>query len=134
MSQENVEIMRRLNAAFNAGDIETAVALFDSEAELTDLLNAPDVPQSVRGMAAIREVFVAWMDAFDDFAGDVSEYVDAGRAVICMTHYHGTGKGSGLTVDFYAADVHELHDGLVVRSMLGYESKAQALEAVGLLE
>ncbi len=134
MSQENVDILKRLNAAFNAGDMETALALFDSDAELTDRLNAPDVPRSVRGTAAIRQVFAAWVDAFDEFSSDVSEYLDAGETVICMTHYHGTGKGSGLRVDFHAADLHELRNGKVVRSTLGYRCKADALEAVGLSE
>jgi ketosteroid isomerase-like protein len=131
MSQENVDVLTRLNGAFNAGDMDEAMALFHSDAELTDLLNAPDVPGSVRGRAAIREVFMAWVNAFDEFSGEVSEYIDAGDAVICMTHYRGTGKGSGLTVDFEAADVHELRDGKVVRSTLGYPSVAAALGALG---
>ena len=62
MSQENVEILRGLNLAFNEGDLDTFIECFHP-AELTDLLNAPDVPQSVDGRAAIREVVMAWADA-----------------------------------------------------------------------
>jgi ketosteroid isomerase-like protein len=134
MSQENVEIMRRLNRAFNAGDLDAFIEFFHPDAKLTDLLNAPDVPRSVHGRAAIREVVMAWADAFDEFSGEVSEFIDAGDAVLCVTHYRGVGKDSGLNVDYHGVDLHELDSGKVVRSTLGYASTAKALEALVLSE
>jgi ketosteroid isomerase-like protein len=130
MSQENVEIVRRLSRAFNEGDLDTFLGFFHPDAEVTDLLNAPDVPREVRGTDAIRNAVLAWYEAFDSFSGEVSEFIDAGDAVICVTHWRGAGKGSGLTVGFHGVDLHELDDGKVVRSTLGYASTAQALEAV----
>jgi ketosteroid isomerase-like protein len=49
MSQENVETVRRANAAFNSGDTEMWVDLWAPDAELRDLANAPDQAGVVRG-------------------------------------------------------------------------------------
>ena len=132
MSQENVEVVRRMNRAFNEGDVEGVVDVFHPDAELTDLLNAPDLPRSARGTTGIREVVATWFDAFDEFSGEVTEYIDAGDAVICVTHYRGKGKESGLTVDYDGVDLHEFRNGKVTRTTLGYASKADALQAAGL--
>lgn len=56
MSRENVEIVRRANAAFNSGDATVFVEFWASDAELRDLANAPDQASVVKGRAAIEEV------------------------------------------------------------------------------
>ena len=134
MSRENVEVVRRLNRAFNDGDWDLFIQFFHPDAQLIDLVNAPDVPQTAQGAAAIRDVVTAWVDAFAAFSGEVSEFIDAGDAVICVTHYQGVGRGSGLRVHYHGVDLHQLEGGKVVRSTLGYASKADALEAVGMPE
>jgi ketosteroid isomerase-like protein len=132
MSEENVELVRRANAAFNGGDVDAFLELTAHDAEFQDLANAPDQSPIVRGRAAIQEVLTLWTAAFDDFRADVDEYIDEGDVVICATHWHGQGKGSGVLVDTHQFDVYELRDGLVVRATLGFRSRAEALEAVGL--
>ena len=57
MSQENVEIGMRANAAFNSRDVDAALRFFSPDAELRDLANAPDQARAVKGIEAIRE---AW--------------------------------------------------------------------------
>ena len=57
MSQENVEIVRRSNAAFNRGEVDAALKFFAPDAELVDLANAPDQGSVVKGIDAIGE---AW--------------------------------------------------------------------------
>jgi ketosteroid isomerase-like protein len=132
MSEENVEIVRRGNAAFNGGDVDAFVEKFVApDAELQDLANAPDQSHVVKGRDAIREVWTLWTAAFDEFRGDVDEYIDRGDVVVCAVHYHGQGKGSGISVDTHQFDVYELREGRIVRATLGFRSQAQALEAAG---
>ena len=131
MSHENVEVLRALNRAFNAGDIDGFIGHFHPDAQFTDLANAPDMPPAVRGRAAIRELVLGWIEAFDEFRGEVSEFVDAGHAVICVTHYSGKGRDSGVEVDYQGADLHLLENGRVVSSTIGFPSKEDALSALG---
>jgi hypothetical protein len=44
MSQENVEIVWRVNAALNRADFEGALGNYPANAELRDLRSAPDQP------------------------------------------------------------------------------------------
>jgi ketosteroid isomerase-like protein len=54
MSHENVEIVRRGTALLNAGDWETAFALYHPDAEYRDLQHAPDMPEVFHGHAGLR--------------------------------------------------------------------------------
>ncbi len=134
MSQENVEIAERANAAFNRGDVDAALDRFAPDAELRDLLNAPDQSTTVKGVEAIRETWTLWIDAFDELRADIDEYTDAGNTVIGAAHWHGQGKTSGVSIDVHQFDAYEFRDGTITRVSLGFRSRAEALEAAGLSE
>jgi ketosteroid isomerase-like protein len=134
MSQENVEIVRSAYSTINTGAIEAASELYAPDVELRDLQSAPDQPLTVTGAEALGEVWASWATAFDVLSADVKQYIDVNDAVIADAHWHGQGKASGVAIDHRQFDVFELHDGKIVRVTLGYRSKAEALEAVGLRE
>jgi hypothetical protein len=48
--------------------------------------------------------------------------------------WQGHGKTSGVQVDVHQFDLYEFQDGKVVRAILGFRSKTDALEAAGLSE
>ena len=131
MSQENVEVIKRANAALNGGDIDAAVQDYAPDATVRDLLKGPDQPTVVTGIEAMRQVWALWIEAFDELSADVQEFIDAENAVVCAVHWHGRGKTSGMNIDVDQFDVFEFADGKIVRATLGYRSKAEALEAVG---
>jgi ketosteroid isomerase-like protein len=131
MSRENVEKIRRANAALNAGDDEGVLADFHPDVEWRDLMHAPDVPERVRGVAAVRAILDQWHEAFDEFTAEIDEYLDVGESVVCVTHWRAKGKESGVAIDLRAADVYEFVDGEVVRVTQGYPDRAAALEATG---
>jgi len=132
MSEENVEVAKRANAAFNRRDVDAALAFFAPEAELRDLANAPDQDRVVKGIDAIREVWTLWSGAFDQFRAEVEEWTDAGDAVIGAVHWQGRGKASGMSIDVRQFDLYEFSAGKIVRATLALKSKEQALEAAGL--
>jgi ketosteroid isomerase-like protein len=129
MSEENIELAQRLNAAFNAGDTEAWIGMCAPDAELQDLASAPDQQSVVRGTDAIRQALALWTDAFDELRADIEEYTAAGDAVVCAAHWIGQGKASGISIDLRQFDLWEFHDGRVVRAVLGYTTKEEALEA-----
>lgn len=130
MSHENIEVARHYNALFNSGDREELFDYLQPDVEWCDLMHAPDAPELVRGVAAVREIVAQWDAAFDEFAAEVGEFIDAGDCVVTVTHWRGNGKSSGLAIDLHVAEVAEFSDGKVARITLGYPSKAAALEAV----
>lgn len=134
MSQENVEIVRRANALFRAGDLEGLIELYHPDAQWRDLQHAPDTPEAVQGRSAIYALWTQWLGTFDDFTVDVHDFIDAHPWVICPSRWYGTGKQSGATIDIRVADAIEVRDGKIVRIVLGYADTATALKAVALAE
>jgi ketosteroid isomerase-like protein len=134
MSQENVEIARRANAAFNRGDVDAALEVFAPDAELRDLANAPDQAGVTKGTEAIRRAWTLWTAAFDQLVVEVEEWTDAGDAVVAEAHWQGRGKTSGMSIDVRQFDLYEFRAGHIARATLGLKSKAEALEAAGLSE
>jgi ketosteroid isomerase-like protein len=135
MSQENVEVVRRANALFRAGDLEALIDLYHPDAEWRDLLRAPDMPEAVHGRTAISALWKEWLETFDDAIVEINEYIDAHPWVICPTRWGGTGKQSGATIDLRTADAYLVREGKIVRAVVtSYPDVETALKAVGLEE
>jgi ketosteroid isomerase-like protein len=134
MSQENIEIANLVNAAFNRGEVAAALEVFAPDAELLDLQNAPDRPAAIQGIDEIRDAVNLWIGAFDELHAHVQEWIDAADAVVGAVHWHGQAKATGISVDSHQFDVYEFSDGKIVRAILGYRSRDEALESAGLSE
>jgi ketosteroid isomerase-like protein len=134
MSQENIEIVQRANAAFNRGDDEGFAANLHPDVEFCDHAHAADAPETIKGAQALLALLSAWRESFDDFQADIREFIEAGDQVVCVTRWTGRGKSSDAAVDTLQVDVYELRDQKIVRATLAYPDKTTALEAVGLRE
>jgi ketosteroid isomerase-like protein len=134
MSNENVEIVRRGNAAFNRGDYVDFAETLHPEVEFRDHAHAADVTETLQGAQALLSLLSEWRESFDDFRAEISEYIEAGDHVVCVTRWTGTGKASDVAVDVSQVDVYELREGRIIRATLAYPDRATALEAVGLRE
>jgi ketosteroid isomerase-like protein len=135
MSQENIGVVRRAaDVLTGTGDWNAMFELCHPDAEFRDLQNAPDMPEVVRGIEAIREVAAQWTDVYDEFRPEIYEFVDAHPWVVVDARWYGTGKGSDLVVDFHGADAFDVREGKIVRIVLGYPDVATAIASVGRLE
>ena len=134
MSQENVELFRRGAEAWDRGDLDELLALYDAEAELDFVRFEGWVERPVfRGRAAIRAFFEQWREAFADYRYVVERYVDAGERVLALCSQSGAGPGSTGLAMMRLAQIATFKDGLIVR-MENYSDREQALDAVGLSE
>ncbi|MGI9019756.1 MAG: nuclear transport factor 2 family protein [Solirubrobacterales bacterium] len=133
MSEENVELLRRSNEAFNAHDLETWATFYDPAFTFIDHTGAV-AEKSGSGFETIRRQAEGWLDIFPDFQAEVLEFIDAGDRVITVTHWQGTGTGSGLAFSQPQAEITTIRDGKIVRLEMGFENKKAALEAAGLSE
>jgi ketosteroid isomerase-like protein len=115
VSQENVEIVKRIDALLHASDIDGALACFH-----------PEVGWSAFGgdIDSLRFHFMPHENVLGVMilTPEVGEYIDRDAFVVCVAK------------DLRNADVYEFRDGKIIRAMFGLASKAEALKAVGLEE
>ena len=99
MSQENVEIVRRVVDAVNRRDVTTLDSLWSEEGEFNSRLAASE-GHVFRGRQGIRDYF-AWLDeAFEEFRSEVEEIIDAGGGgVVALLRGRIRGKASGVPLD-----------------------------------
>jgi uncharacterized protein len=129
MSDENLEIVRRVSDAFRAADWDAALSSYDEEAEL-DMTRVP-AGGVYRGREGVREFFTRWIAAWDRFEAERLDLIDAGNAVVLVNRIKGVGKDSGAEVQMRSADVFFLQGGRIVRHV-GYPDAAEALADLGL--
>jgi ketosteroid isomerase-like protein len=130
MSQENVEIVRRIYEGWAQGDF-SAGEVFEPEVEFV----MPDWPEgsSSRGLDAMRRAWLSTLSAWDDFRVEPGPLFDTGERIVVLTHVRARGKGSGVETQATTATVWTIEAGRVVRLALYWDTK-EALEAAGLSE
>ena len=132
MSQENVEIVRRVHDQ-TQDDPEAFYDLLDDEVEWHESGTMRPEGGIYRGPEGVREYFRTWVGAFDSWGWEVEEYLDAGESVVMRLHQWGRGRGSGAAVEQRFWQVLTLRNGKIIRRSDHLE-KAEALEAAGLSE
>jgi ketosteroid isomerase-like protein len=66
-SQENVEIVKRANAALNAHDVDGLFSLLHPDYEFVDHMGAV-AEESGSGIETIRRQIEGWIESFPDFS------------------------------------------------------------------
>jgi ketosteroid isomerase-like protein len=131
MSQENVEIVRRMGEAFNRGDLGLFLDTLDPEVEWKQINEL----EPRHGHSGAREAIAQWDEMFDEPCYEAEEYIDAGDQVIVLIKISGRGKTSGAEVEMSSYHLFTLRDGKVIRMHeLGPVKRAEALEAAALSE
>src|SRR5215204_1735797 len=134
MSQENVELVRSIFAAWQRGDYSSD-EWADSEIEFV-IADGP-TPGSWRGTPAMAKVWHEALSAFDEHHSNAEEYRELdGERVLVLVQFSGRGRASGLelaTMPTRGANLFHVRDGKVTRLVLYWDRK-RALEAVGLRE
>jgi ketosteroid isomerase-like protein len=133
VSQENVEIVRQITAAFLRGDWDAVSASSSPEVEWEEMPSLGPDASSYHGIGEVREALQSWMGMWRDYEIEVHDYVDAGGDVVVLARETGRGRTSGVSAVRELGDVFTLRDGKVVRVRL-YGSWHEALEAAGLRE
>jgi ketosteroid isomerase-like protein len=133
MSQENVEIVKRWIASFNAADIDALETLVHPDIEWRDQMHAPDVPEVVHGIAALEQLAAQWEAAYDSLTAEVLDYVDVDPWVVCVSRWEAKTK-DGMAVEVRSVDAYEVEDGRIKRSWGGYRDLQAARDALGLTD
>jgi ketosteroid isomerase-like protein len=134
MSEENVEIVRRVTTEFT----ETH--------QVSELLVAPDLvfdvsswlawsgEQEFHGPDGFMAFFAEWTGAYEEWDQQVDGIIDAGgNQVVETTRQRGRLPGSDSWVEWRYGIVYTVEEGLITRGKL-YATAEEALEAAGLSE
>jgi ketosteroid isomerase-like protein len=134
MSQENVEIVRRVWAAVEGRDTEAVLAFYDPAIgwqERTGALELQD--HSYQGHEGVRQFWREWLEPFETFEAHSETFIDAGDNVVVGFRLSGRGKASGAQVEWRLWNVYTIRNGLVIL-IQAFETEGEALEAAGLSE
>jgi ketosteroid isomerase-like protein len=136
MSQENVETLQRVRAAWDADDLDAFLAEADPEVEWhTALERALEGSGSTyRGHDGVRE---AWdelrSEAWGGITSQIQEIRDLGESVLLLGHLDVTGRTTGIGFSEELGQLVTFRGGKILRSQ-DFLSHAEALEAAGLEE
>jgi ketosteroid isomerase-like protein len=125
MSEENVELVRRIYDGWSQGDF-TRIDLFHPEIDF-EMVDWPHQTRA-RGIDEMWRTWRSTLAAFGDFRAVPTEYVDFGRNVLVLNRIEGSGKKSGAGVSADTASVLTVDGGKVVRLRLFWDT-ANAREA-----
>lgn len=132
ISEQNVQIVKRLTAAFNERDLDAFAAITTPDFEWTTSMAAVE-GEVFWGREGIETYFERMREAWEEFRSVASEYRDLGDRVLWIGRLEGRGLVSGVPVSAPLDMLFDLRGGNISR-MHSYLDHGEALRAAGLSE
>jgi ketosteroid isomerase-like protein len=132
MSQENVEIIKRVVDAFNARDVEAYAAFMAPDVEWFTAMGAVE-GEIFRGRSGIDAYFGRMTEAWEEFRGVADEHRDLGDSVIILGRVHARGRASSVQIDGPWACLFDFRGQKISRIRV-FLDHAEARRAAGLAE
>ena len=140
MSQENVELVRRLQPSPDTDlvalfrDDPTALRalspFFHEDCELV----APRViggGQRLAGIEGLRAMWLDWLDPWESYRAEIEDVIDAGDDVVVLFRDHGRHPEMDVEVSVSGATTWTVRNGKVARVVF-FVDRSEALAAAGL--
>lgn len=129
MSEQNVEVVRRLYRAMDARDLDAIAELAHRQ---TEWISDPRVGgDPIRGLENVTRFFVEQDEMLADLRAEPQRFRETRDKVLVFVHLTGRGRASGAPFAIQIAHLWTLEDGIVVRGE-GFCDRDEALEAAGL--
>jgi ketosteroid isomerase-like protein len=130
VSEENIEVVKRAVAAFNATDVEAFTALTTMDFEWFPSM-IPIENETFVGADGVRRYFDRLESAWEHFRIFPDRFLEGADCVLVLARLEGRGRSSGATVDAPLGMAFDLRNGRVSR-IRGYLDHDEALKATGL--
>ena len=131
MSQENVELVRAVFAAWNAGDMDAVREFYDPDAVMRSAEGWPE-PGPYYGRDAVMRQFEGNRGAWETDALEViSDFIDVADHVVLRFVWRGQGRGPESNVEMTC--LYTVRKSKITGQEFFWDH-AEALEAVGLSE
>jgi len=115
MSQENVAVVRKLFADFEAGDLAAVFSAFDADIEWVEPYGYFAGAGGVRGLAAVEQVLATYPEVWSEFGLVPERFIDAGDDVVVTGAQRGVARATGALYRGRFCNVWTLAGGKVVR-------------------
>jgi ketosteroid isomerase-like protein len=139
MSEENVEIVRRVVEAFNRWGVNPRrernpdiPPLLHTEIEFHTYAGVPE-PGVYRGRDAVIEYHERVFGQFESVRVELEELLSAGDRVVVISRQHTVPRGSKAEIVQEVVEVFTIRDGLLAERK-SFSTRAEAIEAAGLSE
>ncbi len=132
MSQENVEIVRKIFDAWNRGEFNEGWGLCDPEVVIDRSRSLVD-SRIYRGVDELERFWSDWIATWADARWEIDELIETGDDVVVVGRFDGRGVESGASVEANVAQLMTFRGRKLLRAVL-FQSRADALDAVGLSE
>jgi ketosteroid isomerase-like protein len=133
MSEKNVATVRAIWDAINRGDLDEAFR-YAPDDFVADW-SSSEAPEAgvYRGREEVKQRLADTVEAWSELEYFESEIIDAGTHVVRVGGVRARGTGSGAEVSAHGAQVWAFDGGVPISIKL-YQSKEEALEAIGYSE
>ena len=131
MSQENVEVVRALYEAWNAGDMRAVGELYDPHVVVRYAENWPEGLEPTMGREAVVRQWERQRAGFSSDTLEALEFIDAGDRVVVQQNWAAVGHGPELNIEVTA--IITLRGGKIILVEFFWDH-AEALKVVGLEE
>ena len=132
MSQEKVELSKRVVDAWNRRDVEATVALSDPQGVWHPVLEESIEGETYRGHAGLRQYYEDLAEQGVESQGELAEFRDLGDRVLGLGQLSFR-SATGVRLDSEVACMWRWRNGKCVEAQT-WLSQAEALEAAGLSE
>jgi uncharacterized protein len=132
MSQENVEVVRRVYEAWARGEFPGPAELLDPKIEYVNPAGAVE-PGTRYGLDAFLQAVEKVFEGWATWQMEPEVFRPAGDQVAVVVRYRARGRESGVEVEGVESALWTVRDGKVVR-YAWFHGAADALEAAGLRE
>jgi ketosteroid isomerase-like protein len=132
MSEENVKLALAVADAWNRGDHEAFLPLWDEEAEFYPL-RAQLERKSYRGHEGLDRFIAEMAEEWDEVRFEIDEARDAGEQVVGIGRFRARGRASGVDLNVPLGVLTKVRQGKIFYMRL-FSEPAEALEAAGLSE
>ena len=130
MSQDNVEIVRRVYERWGIGDFRAGTELYDPWVVFVLRKEFPDAGAYL-APEGIRKYMLGFLEGWDHAVIEGEEFIAAGDSVVVRVHQQAAGKQSGTPVDMRYFQVWTFRGGTVIR-IESVRGREEALDAAGL--
>jgi ketosteroid isomerase-like protein len=129
MSEENVQVARRMIDAWNRGEIDEWANGLHEEVVWVPLAENPQT-EPIQGIEAVRAFVLDWIEPWDEYTAEIFRIVDRGDwVVVGARHDAKHASGAEIRMDMYVAAAIRDGKGIVFR---WFTDEAEALRAAGI--
>jgi ketosteroid isomerase-like protein len=130
MSQENIDVIRRMYREWNRGDTAALVELFDVEAEVRPALSTFLTSTIYHGHDGVAAWYAETYEPWAELQAEPRRLLDVGERTAVVVWLRARVAGGQVDVDTEIGHVVTIRDGKIVR-LDGYEDPEEALAAIG---